>query len=153
MFFGRFVFDGLTTIRVSRRVLVQRRLSPLCGVGAVVSVVTGNAVAVFMIAHWVRRFGTMAFGQISLVLLDPLVAIGYHDDLIPFLLLVVLPVSVWGRDGFCQWLCSCYLSVWCAFAFELLLFLSGVRGRYRVCTGRRTRCHHGLVHPKPACVG
>ena len=106
---GRFVFDGFTTIGVSARVLVQSRLSPLCVFGAVVSVLPGDADAVFLIAHRVWRFGTMAFGQISLVLLDPLVAIGYQDDLIPFLLLVVLSVSVGGRDQVCRWLCSFHL--------------------------------------------
>ena len=103
-------------------------MSPLCGVGAVVSVVPGDADTVFLIAHWVQRFGTVAFGHIPLVLSDPLVAIEYLNDLIPPLWLFFSPVSFLGWDGVCGWLCSSYLLFWCAFAFELLWLFLGVRG-------------------------
>ena len=91
----------------------------------------------------------MAFGHIPLVLLDHLVAIEYLNDLIPPLWLFFSPVSFLGWDGVCGWLCSNFLLFWCAFAFQFLLLLSGVRRQYYVCSGRRTRCDQGLVHPNP----
>ena len=71
-------------------------------------------------------------------LVGSLVAIVYDDEsFVACRCLSLFGAGTEFADG-CVRVCMC-----------VVLLLSGVRRRYYVSTGRRTRCDQGLVHPNP----